>query len=114
MAKDARGHGSDAHSSGVQEVGKPVTLHWEKNAAGSHVLLPESGSYPAVATISNYKNPDYSGSVPQPKYQATLHQTFNTGAARAGNWALHGSVQGAKNWVKRTVQNSAIAPEIRE
>lgn len=101
--------GSDergAHAAGVEEVGKPAVLHWEKNSDGTHSLLSDAGGKP-VATVSKYDGTQGG------QYQADLHQTFN-GSGASDKWSVHASVQGAKNRVERIIGRSWDAPVIRK
>jgi hypothetical protein len=116
MAKD--GHGSDergAHAAGVEEVGKPQTYQWTKTS-GKHYLIPEAdaGKGNVANAIARVEKQFTADGPANPPYRATVLQGFNTGNARAGNWAQHASVQGAKNWIGRTVANSWSAPTIKK
>jgi hypothetical protein len=110
--KDAKGHGSDAHSAGVQQVGQPRVLHWEKSHGG-HVLLPESGSYPAIASVNKYAGSSFATARPN-QYKAQLHESFSGSGKNAGDWSVHGSVQGAKRYIENAIGKSWEAPEIRK
>lgn len=112
--KDAKGHGSDAHSTGVQQIGQPQSLHWHQVAPGHHVLVPSGGGGVPIASVTplNQGNGLRVNNYGGPRFKAELHQSFNTGEAKAGTWALHGSVQGAKNWVANRTANSWSAPRI--
>ena len=111
--KDAKGHGSDAHSAGVEQVGQPKTYQWTKDADGAHHLVTGNESPIASVFKAGSENPPLS-SWPTPKgyYYGQLHKDFNTGGSRAGNWGLLGSVQAAKRWVETKAANSWDAPNI--
>lgn len=111
--KDAKGHGSDAHSQGVEQVGQPKTYQWIKDVNGAHHLV--AGNEPPVASVfkAGTENPLLSsGRTPKGYYYGQLHKDFNTGTSRAGHWGLLGNVQSAKRWVEKKAANSWDAPYI--
>jgi hypothetical protein len=128
--KDSHGHGSDAHSSGIEQVGQPQPAYAWAKYRDTHYLVPETDQANGkitnmgrqIATVSPYLNPSQNQSgaprmAGEPyrrgQYKAELNRSFNTGEAKEGNWALHGSVTSAKNWIASRAANSWEPPTIR-
>ena len=126
--KDAQGHGSDAHSSGVQQVGKPQTYQWVK-LGDTHYLVPERDQVGGrllnmgtqIATVSPYmdlsKNQSGSPRVPggpyRKAYQAEYNYPLSTGA-KQHDWSVHGSVTGGKKFVEGRMGSFWEPPTIRK
>lgn len=102
--KDAKGHGSDAHSSGVQQVGKPsAAYHWEKKADGFHELVGDE-PHSRIARVSPAENGYIRGEYDFP---------FST-ETKQSDGAYHGNVTGAKNWVEGKLSGFWEPPTIRK
>lgn len=113
--KDAKGHGSDAHSAGVEPIGQPKIHQWVKGADGVHRLV--SGDEPPIASVfkgGSEKPLLSSGPTPKGYYYGQLHKDFNTGRSKAGSWGLLGNVAAAKRWVEKRAADSWDSPNIKK
>ena len=92
--KDAKGHGSDAHSTGVQQIGQPKTYTWVKMPHGAGHVLAHNGNIGdqlgnVRAQLQRGGGNRYVGS----------YNYAGTGNTPSG-YSHHGSVQGAKKYVE--------------
>jgi hypothetical protein len=126
--KDAQGHGSDAHSSGVQQVGQPQTYTWAKHG-DTHYLVPERDQIGGrvlnmgtqIATVHPYGDstksqsgaPRQIGEPYRKAYQAEYNYPLSTGA-KQHDWSVHGSVSGGKKFVESRMGSFWEPPTIRK
>jgi len=92
--KDARGHGSDAHSTGVQQVGQPKTYSWSRNPDTGVHSLTALGSKP-IATVGVTQD-----SAGNRHFKGEYNWASPAGGNASSGYSLHGSVKGAKGYVE--------------
>lgn len=104
--KDAKGHGSDAHSSGVEKIGKEYS--WMKLPRGGHVLAhngnlaDQLGGVHAQALTSAGHKKQYVG-----------RYSYNGTGNNPSGYSFHGSVQGAKRYVESNIAKFWEPPKVR-
>jgi hypothetical protein len=104
--KDAKGHGSEAHSTGVQQIGQPKTYTWAKMPHGmGHVLANEGNLADQLGTVRPQQQRDGSN-----RYVGSYNYA-GTGNASSG-YSHHGSVQGAKKYVESQLARFWEPPKI--
>lgn len=103
--KDAKGHGSDAHSSGVEKIGKEYS--WVKSPHGSGHVLAHNGNYAdqvghvQAQTQSNGKR----------MYVGTYN--FSGTGNKPSGYSHHGSVPGAKRYVEANLAKFWEPPKVK-
>ncbi len=102
--KDAAGHGSDAHQSGVMAATAPKEYSWGKVRQGIHALMANGNLADQLGTVM--RNTMSNG---KKVWVANYPQI---GSNPAG-WSHHGSVQGAKRLVESKLANSWEPPRIK-
>lgn len=103
--KDAKGHGSDAHSSGVQEIGQPKTYEWSSHR-GSHGLMAGGNFADSVGHV--YPTTDSAG-----KRVYRGEYSYQGTGNRPSGWSFHGSVQGAKRYVESNLAKFWNPPNVK-
>ena len=126
--KDAKGHGSDAHSSGVQQVGQPKTYTWAKYK-NTHYLVPIEDQVNGkvlnmgtqIATVRPYMDlahglsgaPRVGGEPYRKAFQGEYNYPHSTGA-KQHDWSVHGSVSGAKKFTESRLESFWEPPTIKK
>jgi hypothetical protein len=127
--KDAKGHGSDAHSTGVNQVGQPATEYtWAKYKDG-HYLMPTNDTVNGrvlnmgnqIGTIHRSGNPSFNASgaprqLGEPykrAYKASYRYNEPSGGNKPEGWSMHGSVGGAKKFVEGNLSKFWHPPNIK-
>lgn len=107
--KDAKGHGSDAHSSGVQQVGQPKTYSWVKYGNGHQ--LTHGGPGASIATVDPHTD---SGGKRQYIAQYDLRADPPPGLGnKLTGWMMHGTPQGGKKWVEGELAKFWEPPKVK-
>jgi hypothetical protein len=124
--KDAKGHGSDAHSTGVQQIGQPKEYTWAKYK-DAHYLVPASDQVNGkllnmgnqIATVHPYGDstrnqsgaPRQMGEPYKKAYRAEYNYPLSTGTKQS-DWQVHGSVSGGKKFVEGRMNSFWEPPKI--
>lgn len=103
--KDAQGHGSDAHASGVNAIGKPSVYTWGKIGHGMHALMANGN----LADQKGLVRPSQDGG--RKRVYIGSYSHAGTGNAPSG-WSQHKSVSGAKGYVERQLGKFWDPPSI--
>lgn len=106
--KDEKGHGSDAHSGGVQQIGKPKEYSWSPLPHGGHVLSVNGNLADQVGIVTKQMQRDGKNA-----YVGNYHYIASTGNSPSG-YAHHKSVQGAKKYVEEQLGKFWEPPNIRQ
>lgn len=106
--KDAKGHGSDAHSSGVQQVGQPKEYAWMKVGNSHRLITPDGNVMNQIGTVIPQKD-----STGKTMYRGYYDYHDSTGN-KPSSYAMHGSVVGAKKYVETNLKQFWEPPTIRK
>lgn len=112
--KDAKGHGSDAHGSGVEaavpsKVGITAkTYSWDKDAHGIHRLSSGNNIMTQIGGVV----PQTDVQTGKKYYHAEYNYPQSTGNASSG-WSRHGSVTSAKKYVEGNLAKFWEPPKVQ-
>lgn len=104
--KDAKGHGSAAHQSGVDAATAPKEYSWGQAGHGIHVLAVNGNLADQVGHVM-----PYDAGTGKRMYRGSYNYS-GTGNTQQG-YAIHGSVQGAKKYVEGNLAKFWEPPTVK-